>query len=136
MPETRRPSISTLRFAPAALRWLLILPALLAIAGAWFAIRWYVGDTIAEYTSTPDPDGIEMARLATRWAPDDALAHWRLAFLQERNFSADNLAAAVREYERAVQAEPYDYRYWMELGRALEGAGDREQGEKALRHAV
>ena len=45
-----------------------------------------------------------MARMAVRWAPDDALAHWRLASLQEKNFSAENLAAAVREYELAVQA--------------------------------
>jgi Flp pilus assembly protein TadD len=136
MPQAKRSSISTLRFHQPALRWILILPALLALTGAGFAMRWYVGDTIAENTSTPDADGIEMARLATRWAPDDALAHWRLAFLQERNFSAENIAAAVHEYERAVQAEPYDYRYWMELGRALEAQGDADRGEKALRRAV
>src|SRR5215831_18001144 len=129
-------SVITLTFNPAGLRWVLILPALLALTGAWFAIRWYVGNTIAEYTSTPDPDGIEMARVATRWSPDDALAHWRLAFLQEKNFSAENLAAAVHEYQLAVQVEPYDFRYWMELGRALEAAGDIENGEKALLRAV
>ena len=99
-------------------------------------MRWYVGNTIAEYTGTPDADGIEMARMATRWAPNDALAHWRLAFFEEKNFSPENLAAALREYELAVQAEPYDYRYWMELGRALEAIGDTNNGEKALRRAV
>jgi Flp pilus assembly protein TadD len=129
-------SVITLAFNPPALRWVLILPALLALTGAWFAVRWYVGNTIAEYTSTPDADGIEMARLATRWSPDDALTHWRLASLQEENFSAENVAAAVREYQLAVQVEPYDFRYWMELGRALEDSGDIENGEKALRRAV
>jgi Flp pilus assembly protein TadD len=129
-------SVITLTFNPAGSRWVLILPALLALIGAWFAVRWYVGNTIAEYTATPDADGIEMARLATRWSPDDALTHWRLAFLQEKNFSAENLAAAVREYQLAVQVEPYDFRYWMELGRALESAGDTENGEKAVRRAV
>jgi len=114
----------------------MLLPALLALAGAWFAVRWYVGNTIAEYTSTPDADGIEMARLAVRWAPDNALAHWRLGSLQERNFSAANLAAAVSEYRAAVEVEPNDFRYWMELGRALEAAGDTRNGEKALRRAV
>jgi len=129
-------SVITLTFNPASLRWLLIVPALLALTGAWFAIRWYVGNTIAEYTSTPDADGIAMAQLATRWSPDDALTHWRLAFLEEKNFSAENLAAAVREYQLAVEVEPYDFRYWMELGRALEAAGDIDNGEKALRRAV
>ena len=136
MPQTKRPSVITFRFNPPALRWLLLLPAIMSLTGAWFAVRWYVGDTIAEYTSTPDADGIEMARMATRWAPGDALAHWRLAFFEEKNFSPESLAAAVREYELAVQAEPYDYRYWMELGRALEATGDTSNGEKALRRAV
>jgi Flp pilus assembly protein TadD len=129
-------SVITLTFNPAGLRWVLILPALLALLGACFAIRWYVGNTIAEYTSTPDADGIDMARLATRWSPDDALTHWRLGSLQEKNFAAENLAATVREYQLAVEVEPYDFRYWMELGRALEAAGDIDNGEKALRRAV
>jgi Flp pilus assembly protein TadD len=134
--QAKHSSVITLTFNPPALRWVLVLPALLALTAAWFAVRWYVGNTVAEYTSTPDADGIEMARLATRWSPDDALTHWRLAFLEEKNFSADNLAAAVHEYQLAVQVEPYDFRYWMELGRALEAAGDTENGEKALRRAV
>jgi len=92
------------------LSWILILPALLALLGAWFAVRWYVGNVVAEYTSTPDADGIEMARLAARWAPDSAVAHWRIGSLQERNFSAANLAAAVDEYRQAVELEPNDYR--------------------------
>lgn len=115
---------------------MLLFPALLAVIGATFAVRWYVGNTVAEYTSAPDADGLEMARLATRWAPDSALAHWRLGFLEEKNFSSDNLAAAVAEYRRAVEVEPYDFRYWMELGRALEAVGDTGNAEKALRRGV
>lgn len=136
MPNTKRPSVITLNFSPPVLRWLLLVPAIMALTGAWFAVRWYVGNTIAEYTSTPDADGIEMARMAARWAPGDALPHWRLASFEETNFSAENLAASVREYEFSVQAEPYDFRYWLELGRALEGSGDTANGEKALRRAV
>jgi tetratricopeptide (TPR) repeat protein len=136
VPQSKYSSAITLNFNPPALRWLLLFPALLAILGATFAGRWYVGSTVAEYASTPDPDGIEMARLATRWAPDNAAAHWRLGALEEKNFSADNLNAAVREYQLAVELEPYDFRYWMELGRALEAAGDSQNAEKALRRAV
>jgi Flp pilus assembly protein TadD len=136
VPQTKHSSSVTLKLNPPALRWLLLLPALLALTGAGFAIRWYVGNTVAEYTSTPDADGIEMARLGARWAPDNALAHWRLGSLQERNFSAANMAAAVAEYREAVEVEPNDFRYWLELGRALEAAGDIQNGEKALRRAV
>lgn len=117
-------------------RWLLLLPALLAILGSWLVVRWYVGDTVAEYAPTVEQGGIEMARLAARWAPGDPLTHWRLGSLEEKVFSAENMADAVREYQLAVTLSPNDYRYWMELGRALEASGDRESGEKALRRAV
>jgi len=112
------------------------MPAVLAILCAWFATRWLVGNVIAEYAPTPDQGGVEMAQVAVRWAPDDPLTHWRLASFEEKTFSAENLAAAVQEYQLAVKASPYDYRYWMELGRALEASGDREGSEKALRRAV
>ncbi len=117
-------------------RWLLLLPALLAILGAWFVVRWYVGNTVAEYAPGVDEGGIEMARMAVRWAPGDPLTHWRLGSLEEKVFSAENMADAVREYQLAVTISPNDYRYWMELGRALEASGDRESGEKALRRSV
>jgi hypothetical protein len=119
-----------------SLRWLLLIPALLAILGGWMTVRWYVGDTIAEYAPDVTEGGLDMARMAVRWAPGDPLAHWRLGSFEEKVFSAENIAAAVAEYETAVRLSPNDYRYWMEFGRALESSGDRESGEKALRRAV
>jgi tetratricopeptide (TPR) repeat protein len=128
--------VVTIHFKPAGRRWLLLLPALLAILGGWFVARWYVGNTVAEYAPGVDEGGIDIARLATKWAPADPLTHWRLGSLEEKAFSVENMAAAVREYQLAVTLSPNDYRYWMELGRALEASGDRESGEKALRRAV
>jgi hypothetical protein len=119
-----------------ATRWLLIVPALLALLGAWFAVHWYVGNTVAEYAPSLEEGGIDMARMAVRWAPGDPLTHWRLGALEQKVFSAENLADAVREYQTAVTLSPNDYRYWMELGHALEAAGDSDNGEKALRRAV
>lgn len=135
MTNSKTPSVVTLRLGP-GLRWVLLLPALLAILGAWFTVRWYVGNTIAEYAPGVSEGGLEMARMAVRWAPGDPLAHWRLGSFLEKSFSAENMAAAVNEYQTAVRLSPNDYRYWMELGRALEASGDRENGEKALRRAV
>ncbi len=134
MPRSK--SVITINFKPRVARWLLLLAALLAILCAWFAARWLVGNVIAEYAPAPDQGGVEMARVAVHWAPDDPLTHWRLASFEEKTFSAENLATAVQEYQLAVKASPYDYRYWMELGRALEASGDREGSEKALRRAV
>ena len=136
MSAAKSASVITLQLRPPALRWLLLLPALLAIFMAWSAIRWYVGDTIAEYAPPVEDGGLEMAQMAVRWAPGDPLTHWRLATSQMKSFNAANVAAAVAEYQLAVQASPYDYRYWMELGRAMESAGDAAGAEKALRRAV
>lgn len=118
------------------MRWLLLLPALIAVLAAVAAGRWYVGNTLAEYSRPLEEGGLDMARMAVRWAPSDPLTHWRLGAFQEKSFGAENLAAAVREFQFAVEASPYDYRYWMELGRALEANGDAANGEKALRRAV
>lgn len=116
----------------------MIAPALLAIFASWFAVRWYVGDTVAEYASASDQqaDAIELARLATRWAPADSFAHWQVAALVEKNFTAENLAEAAREYQLAVALSPNDYRYWMEYAGGLGAAGDQAGGERALRRAV
>lgn len=136
MTKSKSPSVVTIRLKARGLRWVLLLPALLVMLGAWFVAHWYVGNTIAEYAPSIEEGGIEMARLAVKWAPADPLTHWRLGSLEEKVFSAENMAAAVHEYRLAVDLSPNDYRYWMELGRALEASGDRESGEKALRRAV
>jgi len=128
--------VITLDLRAPARRVLIILPALLAILSAWFVVRWYVGNTVAEYAPENPASAADMARLATRWAPGDPFAHWTLGALEAKEFSANNLADAVHEYEIAVTLSPNDYRYWMELGRGLEAAGDNSAGERALGRAV
>ena len=136
MAYSNSAAVITIRLQPRPLRVLLLLPALLAILGAWFVVRWYIGDTVSEYASTNADAAGDLARMAARWAPDDAFVHWHLGALAERNFSANNLAEALREYETAVNLSPNDYRYWLDLGRALEANGDKAAGESALRHCV
>jgi tetratricopeptide (TPR) repeat protein len=133
--QKKTPSIVTINLGKVG-RWLLLLPVVLAILGGWFAVRWYVGNTIAEYAPGVDEGGIDMVQMAVRWAPGDPLTHWRLGALEEKTFSAENLAAAISEYQQAVQLSPNDYRFWTALGHALESSGDTDGGEKALRRAV
>src|SRR5437879_13007653 len=98
MPQSKSPSVVTIRLG-SGLRWLLLLPALLAILGATVAVRWYVGNTVAEYSPDVTEGGIEMARLAVRWAPGDPLTHWRLGTLEGKTFSPASIAAAVNRYQ-------------------------------------
>jgi len=59
-----------------------------------------------------------------------------LGDLEQKELSITEIADTVREYETAVSLAPNDYRYWMQLGRALEASGDVDGGEKALRRAL
>jgi len=116
-------------------RALTLLPLILALAGAWFSVRWFVGNTIADNLN-PDDRGLENARLAIGLAPNDPLTHWTLAEVEQRNLSLEQPNPALKEYERATSLAPNDYRFWLALGRAFEQSGDSQKGERAMRRAV
>jgi hypothetical protein len=107
----------------------------LAVVSSWFVVRAYVGNTIAEYFQAED-QRIEMAQVAVALAPKDPFTHWRLANLIQKERPPDQISQSVAEYEQAVSLSPNDYRLWMDLGAALEQAGEAEKAEKALRQAV
>ena len=136
MSHPNNVSVITIDLRAPARRALVVLPALLAILSVWFVVRWYVGDTVAEYSPDNTAGATELARMTTRWAPDDPFTHWTLGALEAKDFSADNMADAVHEYKIAAALAPNDYRYWMELGRGLEASGDNAGGERALGRAV
>jgi hypothetical protein len=115
---------------------LLLLPVLAVALGGWFSVRWFTGSVIAEVASTSETPDLSLVRMAARWAPGDPFVHWRLGELTQRDFTAANIQEAVREYQAAVARSPNDFRFWTELGRALEFAGDRPAAEAALNRAV
>jgi hypothetical protein len=116
-------------------RILLIL--LLVGAGFWsyYVVRWYIGNTLAEYFS-PTDSTIQVAHMAESMAPNDPLTHWRIAQVSQKTLPLDQQAAAIAEYEKAVSLSPYDYRFWMALGTAHEQSGDPVKAELALKQAV
>ncbi|MDQ3820373.1 MAG: carbohydrate binding domain-containing protein, partial [Acidobacteriota bacterium] len=133
------PHSDQLRLIPvrgALSRTLLVVPVALALAFAWYAARWYVGDFVAEFAPQMGEGQLEAAEEAARLAPDDPWTHWVIAGLRKRNFMPEDLNEAVRQYEEAVRLSPYDYRFWIDLGRTREEVGDVVGGEKALRRAV
>jgi len=117
------------------IRILLIL--LLLVAGVWcyFVVRWYLGNTLAEYFN-PAENNLNVAHMAASLAPDDPLTHWRVGQVSQKMLPLDQQAHAIAEYEKAVSLSPYDYRFWMSLGTAHERVGDTAKAELALRRAV
>jgi tetratricopeptide (TPR) repeat protein len=116
-------------------RIVLILLLLAAVVWSYFAVRWYIGNTLAEYFD-PAPTDLKVANMAVEFAPKDPLTHWRLAQVSQKLLPLDQQAHAIAEYERAVTLSPNDYRFWMALGTAHEQIGDGAKGEQALRRAV
>jgi tetratricopeptide (TPR) repeat protein len=119
----------------APVKAMMMLTVLLALFASWFVVRWYVGNTIAEYFH-PEEHRLETAHMAVNLAPNDPLTHWRLGNLALKELPPDQLPVVVAEYEKAVSLSPHDYRLWMEFGGALEQAGEFDKAEKALREAV
>jgi hypothetical protein len=118
------------------LRGLLVVPVLLALLGSWYASRWYIGNTMAEFAPRLENGGLDSARSALKLAPNDPWTHWAYAGLEKQSFEPAALQDALSHYEEAVRLSPNDYRFWMDLGRAREQAGDAAGGERALRRAV
>lgn len=116
---------------------MLLLILLLLVAGGWsyFVVRWYLGNTLAEYFN-PVEGNVDGARMAASLAPNDPLTHWRIAQVSQRNLPLDQQAQTIAEYEQAVRLSPYDYRFWMTLGTAYGQAGDAAKAEMALKRAV
>jgi len=115
----------------------ILLILLLLAAGGWsyYVVRWYLGNTLAEYFD-PKEGTLDAAHLSARMAPDDPLTHWRIAQVSQKTLPLDQQAAAIAEYEQAVSLSPNDYRFWMTLGTAQEQAGNSAKAEMALKRAV
>src|SRR6476661_7703598 len=83
------------------LKILLIL--LLSAAGVWsyYVMRWYIGNTLAEY-SNPADNSLKVPEMAASMAPRDPLPHWRIAQISQKILPLDQQGPAVAEYEQAV----------------------------------
>jgi hypothetical protein len=114
----------------------LIFAIFFALAFAWLAVRWQIGNMLAEYTSTTDANVATVAEFAAAFAPGDPMANWFLASSERDVFTPEKLSASIEKYEKVVRLAPYDYRWWIELGRAREQAEDFAGAEAAFLRAV
>lgn len=113
---------------------IMILTLLVALLASWFVLRWYLGNTIAEYQ--PAGATLESAQMAVSLAPQNSMSHLRLGSFIQTKLPPDQIPLVVAEYEKAVSLSPNDYRCWLALGNALEQAGEFEKAEEALRQGV
>jgi tetratricopeptide (TPR) repeat protein len=110
---------------------------LITVAALWsfYAVRWYVGNTMAEYFNT-DENNLDLARTAVTFAPSDPLTHWTLGQVLLKGMPLDQMSASLPEYEKAVSLSPADYRLWTSLGIARQRVGETEKAEQAFRRAI
>lgn len=133
VPQTNVQQIGILNSRHLPARIILAVVVIIAIAFGWFAIRWQLGNMLAEHTSPTDAGAQEMARAAYDFAPRDPLANWLL--INTENNPGNNFASKST-LEQVVKLSPVDFRWWIELGRDREQADDTEAAEKALQKAV
>lgn len=117
-------------------RLVLIAVILTALVFAWFAVRWQIGSMLGELTSPTQANAMEIAQAAVSLAPRDPRPRSLVASKMKENFDAANIDGSVRMLEEAIRLSPYDFRWWIELGRAYEQAEKPEQAERALLRAV
>jgi len=113
----------------------IIIAVILVLIFGWLAIRWQLGNMLAELASPSDANAKEIARLAVKLAPDDALSNWLLADLTKDSKSGA-ASTAEKDFENVVKLSPNDFRWWIELGRAHEQAENFDAAEKSLVKAV
>ena len=117
-------------------RAVLAAVVILALAFGWTAIRRQFGGMLAELTASNDPNALETAELALSMAPSDPQAMWLKATLERNRLTLDRSDAAIEMFEKTVRLSPYDYRWWIELGRAYEQADMNEKAEAAIKQAT
>lgn len=114
----------------------MVTTAILCLALAWFGVRWQLGNMLAALTPPGDPNAAQISDLAIGMAPSDPTAAWLKATsgIDDRSIEGDT--SGIRLYENAVRLAPHDYRWRVELGRALEQDEQSEKAEIELKRAI
>lgn len=123
--------------AKTAVGRIIILAAIvIALAFAWFGVRWQVGSMLGELTQPSQENALEVARAAISLAPGDPQPRWLLATKMKEEFDEASIAESIRNFQEAVRRSPKNYRWWIELGRAYEQAERYEEAERSFKQAV
>jgi tetratricopeptide (TPR) repeat protein len=116
-------------------RAILFLLVVLNFLFAWLSVKWQLGNMLAENTSPVKPEAEIVAEYAVWLAPDDPLSNWILASSKSRSLSSET-EQSLEVFKNVVRLAPYDFRWWLEFGSALEENNKIELAEIALKKAV
>ncbi|MDQ2745683.1 MAG: carbohydrate binding domain-containing protein, partial [Acidobacteriota bacterium] len=114
----------------------LILAVIAVVVFGWFAVRWQLGDMLADLTLPTDVNAKEIADLAVRLAPGDPTTNWLAASVRKNVFTTEAIDQTAKNFETVVRKSPDDYRWWVELGRAREQSEQTDIAESAFLEAV
>ena len=136
MPEKTSDQLILLDSRSIVARAALVFVVALSLFGAFTVVRWQIGRLLVETASPSDRNFQAVADYAASLAPGDPQAIWAVAQARRNSFFLDQSQNAIREQERALRLSSNDYRFWLDLARTREQAGEREAAEAALRQAV
>lgn len=107
-----------------------------ALVFGFYAIKWQLGNLLAELTLPSQPNAAAIAGVAHSLAPSDPMPLWLSAAKAKEDFSAEGAQHAVELLEAAVRRSPEDFRWWIELGRAYEQAEQPDRSEAAFNQSI
>lgn len=107
-----------------------------ALVFGFFAIKWQIGNAIAELTTPSQPNAGEIASVAHSLAPADPMPLWLLAAKAKEDFSAEGAQRAVELLKDVVRRSPEDFRWWIQLGRAYEQSEQFDNAETAFKQSI
>src|SRR5690349_21315822 len=113
-------------------RLILAASIIAALIIAWFGVRWQIGSLIASSAATNDPEVKSVADSARRLSPNDPYTMWLYANISRDLISPENVKPSLQRFENVVRLAPNDYRWWIELGRTAEQAGQAELARSAF----
>jgi len=119
--------------------WVRPVLAVLILAACifgWISVRRQLGNMLAETTGPTEPGASEIADVASDLAPNDPVAIWLQATIIKQDFSPTASQRSQQLFEQTVRAAPYDYRWWIELGRSYEQSQEPDRAEAAFKYAV
>ena len=117
-------------------RLLLAASIICALIFVWFGVRWQLGSMVAASAPANDPEIKNIANSARGLAPNDPYAMWIYASANSDLISPENVAPSLGRFEDVVRQAPNDYRWWIELGRTAEQAGNAELARSAFTRAI
>jgi tetratricopeptide (TPR) repeat protein len=117
-------------------RAVLAAAAVVALLLMWFGVRWQIGSMLAELTNPTNPDAKYISETAVDLSPHDPLAAWLSAETHMDLLQPDKVESSISGFGTTVRSSANDYRWWIELGRIKEQAGQAAGAEDAFRQAI